>query len=670
MTHLKIAIFVSLLFGGSVFAQGDGGTTSPFAFGAGARDLSLGGADMAGSDATTAPFWNPARLVDAQYVALSGFHCSLYESDVAYQYLGIVMPTLDFGTFGMGVFRLGVSGIEKRDAGNVLLGEIDDSRLAIYLAYGRQMSGIDFGIAATLEHHSLDSYKSTSSPGINLAASRRYEPALGFVDHVTIAAMGRNIVSPSMDLVAESVQQPFGFETGITVGLIPKSDWDQQVTLSARLLKSESIDPRLAVGLEYSFNRLLQLRAGIRESKASFGVGLEYRALNFDYALVDRDLGSLHMFTLTTSFGQSVNDRRVERDTQRENDFNSLMQDRLTDRNRETVTQMAQDGERLLGEGDLLEAANSLDRALFLARANEMDTLHIHDLLAETNDRLEEVRKKVRFSDNLATARSHLKSDDFLTAAHFARLALEDSPNSPEATLVLETAEAAADETEARDQMIETRLAEVDSLLSYGFVDEALAAVRTLRDYADNSASIRLAIKRVEFEHWREVASAALDRNDLTAAMTALDTALTLFPNHRGLKDVRARVAADLRQPVAEVAPVIAPEPEPLSASMVREIEATGKIAQEAFEKGDLERAIANWEKVERLAPDYQNVRTYLVNAYKYVGIEQYGQNQLHEAVATWGKAAALDPDNAEIADYLKRTKNEIVKLRELTYEQ
>jgi len=346
------------------------------------------------------------------------------------------------------------------------------------------------------------------------------------------------------------------------------------------------------------------------------------------------------------------------------------MQDRLTDRNRTTVEQLAQQGENLLDEGDLVEAASTLDRALFLARANSMDTLRIRNLLVVTNDRLDEVRGKVRFSENLAAAQSRLESEDFLTAAHFARLALEDSPNSQEATLLLETAEAAADETETRDQMIETRLAEVDSLLSYGFVDEALSAVRTLRDYADNSASIRLAIKRVEFEHWREVASAALERNDLTAAMTALDTALTLFPNHRGLKGIRARVAHDIQRPVAEVTPVTTSAPEPLSGSMVKEIEATGKIAQEAFEKGNLERAIANWEKVERLAPDYQNVRTYLVNAYKYVGIEQYGQNQLHDAVATWEKAATLAPDNEEIADYIKRTENEIAKLRELTYEQ
>ena len=111
----------------------------------------------------------------------------LFDSDVAYQYLGFAWPTLDFGTFGIGVFRLGVDGIEKRDINNFPEGEIDDSRFAFYLAYGRQMSGYQVGAAITMEHHSLDAYSSSSSPGLNLAVGRTIEFGSSWVRAMSLA---------------------------------------------------------------------------------------------------------------------------------------------------------------------------------------------------------------------------------------------------------------------------------------------------------------------------------------------------------------------------------------------------------------------------------------------------------------------------------------------------
>jgi len=63
------------------------------------------------------------------------------------------------------------------------------------------------------------------------------------------------------------------------------------------------------------------------------------------------------------------------------------------------------------------------------------------------------------------------------------------------------------------------------------------------------------------------------------------------------------------------------------------------------------------------------SVREYLVNAYKFQGVDLYGQNQLTQAVSTWQKAAALAPQNTEIVDYINRTEAEIKKLQELSYD-
>ena len=107
-----------------------------------------------------------------------------------------------------------------------------------------------------------------------------------------------------------------------------------------------------------------------------------------------------------------------------------------------------------------------------------------------------------------------------------------------------------------------------------------------------------------------------------------------------------------------------------LSPELRREVEDTYASGQRAFQAGELTQAIELWERVERLAPGFESVRAYLVNAYKFVGVELYGRDQLEQAVATWRKAAALEPNNPEIAGYIKRTETEISKLKELSYEQ
>ena len=120
--------------------------------------------------------------------------------------------------------------------------------------------------------------------------------------------------------------------------------------------------------------------------------------------------------------------------------------------------------------------------------------------------------------------------------------------------------------------------------------------------------------------------------------------------------------AADKTVPASQPA-----QPE-LSQEQLKEVKETYAEGRKFFEAGHLKEAITHWEKVENLSPNYMSVREYLVNAYKYVGVEMYGRNQLPQAVEIWKKAAILDPANAEIANYIKRTENEIIRLQELTY--
>ncbi len=85
------------------------------------------------------------------------------------------------------------------------------------------------------------------------------------------------------------------------------------------------------------------------------------------------------------------------------------------------------------------------------------------------------------------------------------------------------------------------------------------------------------------------------------------------------------------------------------------------------YNEGKIIQALGFWEKVEKISPDYRDVRKKLVEAYKFAGIEKYNQNYQAEAIILWEKAIQLDPKNDEIIGYIRRGHGEIYKLGELT---
>ena len=661
---------VMVVCAASAVSAGDGGTDSPFSLGAGARELAMGGAAAASAHPSVAPFWNPSRLIRSERMYVSGFHSNLYESDVAYQYFSLVYPTLDYGSFGFGVFRLGVDDIEERDASNVMLGTFDESRLGFFLAYALNVSGYDIGLAATMEHHSLGDYSATSSPGLNMSIARQFTLTTPILETFRVALTGRNVVQPGTKLDAETVKEPLVIGVAGELALQISQSGNQNLSLSAALSKTESLDARLAAGVEYSFDDMLAVRGGSNDGKLSFGAGLSYGGFTFDYALVDRDMGSLHMFTLTTAFGTPMSVKRENRRNRQESEFNSLMQDRLTATNKKTVEQLVKRGKKLLDEEDYLEAYQQFDRALLLARGAGLDTTDIAVLSANVKKQLEEKERLTRYEANLKAAQTRLINGDYLAARHFAEMALIDSTQSGEAQDVVKRCDAAVAESSARDKLITERLLEVDSLLSYGFIDKALASARTLDRFADQNANVRLAIKRVEFEYWREKAVGAFARGNITGAQASLDSAQLRFPKHQWCADFRVELEASKLQAKNQSSAVSKPVVQHLSEELQKEIETATRAGQKAFEHGDLDDAIQQWEKVERIAPNYGSVREYLLHAYKFVGVELYGQNKLEDAVEVWKKAAALDPNNEEIAEYIRRTENEIRKIRELSYDE
>lgn len=664
---------VLLLIGGAL--ADNGGTESPFSLGAGTRALGLGTADLVFGDASAAVYWNPAGLALTEHYSLEAFHSGLYDSDAGYQYFGFAVPTMDIGCFGAGIFRLGIDGIEKRDASNLYLGQITDSRLGLYIGYGHTVSNYDLGAAITVEQHSPDEYSATSSPGLTLSAGRRFGLGSETVPCIGAVIVGRNLIRPSIKLDEQSITYPYSVDAGVSVRLLPFRTEDHSLVVSGRLAKVQNLSAWTAFGLEYSMRDLLDVRAGLRDGEASFGFGLFYKYVGFDYALVDRDLGALHTFSITAHFGIPMSERRQVREETKEAEFNELLGQRFAESNRDMVEDLMGQGERAAATGDLAQAVMLYERALFISAGAGMDTVMISELAHEASVRLEQEESIRAYAQNMNEARERFDAGDYLGARYFANLALSSRPESGQAVDLLEQADAAVEASVSREQEIETGLLMADSLASYGEIAEALVITRSLARVAGDDSRVRLALKKAEFAHWQSTAEAAFSRADYHGARAALDSATVRFPDHPWCGSLRGRIAARTEQkpppdPGVPAGRQASRAAQKLSPEMDKEVAATYRRGKELFEKGQLSAAVVEWERVEALAPAYMSVREYLVDAYKFLGVELYTQNKLGEAVDVWKKAAHIAPDSTEIANYIKRTEHEISKLQEMSYER
>ncbi len=665
---LRIAILgclAAVIIAGPVNGQSEG-TSTPLTFGVGSRDLSLGTANIAGCDYTTAAYWNPSRLARSERFSLTGYHTRLYDSDVAYQYLGVVIPTLDWGSLGIGIVRLGIDGIEERDASNLLIGTIEDSRLGFRLAYGRTVGSLDLGFSLTLETHSLGSYKATSSPGLDLSASKDMTLPFSWCDHVAVSIVARNILAPSMRLADESVKFPTEINVGMSTTIISSHLGGQSLAISGGFLKSELSEAMTSLGLEYSLFELLKLRGGYRGNRLSAGVGIAYHGTSVDYAVVDRDLGPLHMISLTTAIGRPASERRIARAQKREAAFSRAMSDRLTRQNIDLASQLLKEGKNAMAVGDLNTANDNFDRALFLSRGSGIDTSECASLAAQVRTEIAGQNRKLLVSAQVDSARARLEVLDYLGCQYFAGLALALDSGSVEAIALRDRAANATLEINRRQEFIQQRVWAIDSLIGYGRYEEALTAARTINQMVPGNQPAQQALKKAEFESFRAQAVTEMARQEYRISIALFDSALIRFPGQNRCLEMKRQC-----QQAEENSRTLTAPATDMSASLSRvlkkQVQEIYEKAQNAFNRGDLKQAMTEWEEVDRLAPGYQAVREYLVKVYRFIGVELYSKNLMKEALDIWQKALAIAPDNSEIAAYARRTRNEIEKLKELS---
>jgi hypothetical protein len=285
--------------------------------GVGARALGMGGSFVSLADDASAPYWNPAGLIQLEQREAMLMYASQFGGVVNHQVGALVIPMKSPSTqaaLGVTFIRLGVDGIRVTKGayrgldpnGNPV---IDPNRieeksaydLALLLTYARgfgdRWSG---GLNVKLVRQSLVGEGASFGVGADIGLRFQPSPTLAFgarLADITTTQLfwdtGRNeTVAPTVILGAHTTREIPALQGRITLGVDAGFAFEDQ---EADQFGSGSFSGNMFPGGEYWFRNVVALRAGSDAGRLAAGAGVRYRQFGADYAYLSHDeLESTH----------------------------------------------------------------------------------------------------------------------------------------------------------------------------------------------------------------------------------------------------------------------------------------------------------------------------------------------------------------------------------------
>ena len=346
MKHIKslVITFIIVLFSfinAYAFLSRDdiGSTTAQFLkLGIGAKSAAMGNAVTSVNNGTDAIYWNPANLNYIDKKELSFSHTIWFE-DVNYEWLSFVLPTTEYGVFGLGLQYVSYGSIDKVDNTNTSDGSFSPLDMALYLSYANSYDRLNFGLNLKYIYSKIE--ESASAIALDLGATYKF-----YNDKTSIGAAITNL-GTSMKFNKESEDLPLLFKIGASHYLF--DEW--LVSLDLNFPKDNEFYFNLGTqySIEVADDLNFALRAGYEGRNKdipgfnwiNLGFGLEYLDFKFDYAFVPYgDIGMTHRFSFGIKFGQQVNKvdlAEQERRSSRQN-INMQQQEQVT-REQQTVSE-------------------------------------------------------------------------------------------------------------------------------------------------------------------------------------------------------------------------------------------------------------------------------------------------------------------------------------------
>jgi hypothetical protein len=259
----------------------------------GARAIAMGGAYSAVTDDADSMYWNPAGLTKIPRFSAT-FMYTPYVADINYQSVEVAKRVSDTGVLAGGFRYQDYGSINNTDLAGNTIGTFHPRDFVSEVGWGQNIydlsdSEVDVTMGAAMRWIHSDYLLNADGYDGDLGAQGRFYTGPYSYD---LSAVAQNMgVGQNFDHTRDST--PFRFRVGGAMNLTPSFLFSLEA-----IIPSNNI-PEGAIGAEYTMmaGRSIKLafRAGFNSlniqsldtyATASFGVGVKYHDIGFDYAFV------------------------------------------------------------------------------------------------------------------------------------------------------------------------------------------------------------------------------------------------------------------------------------------------------------------------------------------------------------------------------------------------
>lgn len=547
---LLLLILASPVLG---IGEGEHGTLMNLSYGAGARAIGMGRAYVAVANDPTAIFWNPAGLERIPRATFTLFHHQLFES-TTYDFLGFAYPTLTYGTVGLGLARLGTTGIPITDQNNVSLGSSDYQELEIYAAYAKRLP-FNLIAGATFKVRRQEfTFENRVASGLGMDLGLQYQPGWqsGIGRNLVLGITYRNLISPELKLGNEVESEPYI----LTAGLSKLFSFGESGGFRAVFdyVKTRYGSADFHMGGEYLFRQLGSLRAGMDGSRFSFGAGVKIVFVNIDYSFgsttSESEFPPTHRFSLTFELGKSRQElvqiaeaKRLEREKQ-------LVEKTKAEERLKFIEDRLKKGQEYLDQQKYFDAYVEFQQAVAVDPFNET----ANALLQTANEKIQEdleSRQQAAIEEavdkelaeatrnfvnlHLEKGRAFLQKNQFTDALIEFNLALERDPENPVIQDAIGTTRRLMDEeirgllNRGRTEFRKGNYADALRILSQALV---LSPRDTVLKVEINSLA-----NRIKIQQYIQEALQSFDRGEYEKALALFEEALRMDPGNQRLQE-------------------------------------------------------------------------------------------------------------------------------------
>ncbi len=303
LKYIFVLLFlIFLLYPINMFAQkGIGGEPGSFLnWGQGSRALGLGGAFVGMADDASALWWNPAGLMQLNKMEITTLYASLWE-DTYYNFIGYAHPTLNWGSFGVGVVQIDSKNFKERSNIADTPTNFNIVQQAFLLSYGNKfLEKLSAGVSFKMISQKMPSYSDT---GLGIDGSLFYR---SLDKKLSLGVNLQNLVAPELNLKQTTDKYSFMPKVGGSYTFSPVFRKNKDKLLACFEIDYSSFSQYFtnSLGVEYWMLPSFALRLGKnKNADMSFGFGCVYNNLQIDYSLINHELGLNHNFSLTYRFG-------------------------------------------------------------------------------------------------------------------------------------------------------------------------------------------------------------------------------------------------------------------------------------------------------------------------------------------------------------------------------